>query len=114
MIRMAAGVNPLLFGLMLDADERCPDRITPIRVPAGLDIADDMRGARHRGENQRPSLQQPLHADRQNGVILVDDGCDIQWIGLAGLAWHPVDALGLVKPEPGLELSGVEQFRLFK
>src|SRR6266567_945978 len=114
MIRMAAGVNPLLFGLMFDADEGCPGRIAAIPMPESLDIADNMRGARHRGQNQRPGFQQALHANRQNGVILVDDRCDIQRIGLAGLARHPVDALRLVEPEPGLELSRVEQFCLLE
>src|SRR5690606_19668981 len=55
--------------------------------------------------------EKSLHTNREDRMILVDDRRDVQWIGLAGLARHPVDALRRVEVEPGLELALVEQTR---
>ncbi len=43
-------------------------------------------------------------------MILVHDRSDALRIGLAGLARHPIDALGGIKCEPSLEFPGIEQF----
>jgi hypothetical protein len=73
-----------------------------------FDIADDMGRLRHRREHQRPRLEQARNPDREDGVILIDNGSDVQRVGLAGLARHPIDALRLVQFEPGFEISGIE------
>ena len=109
LVGVPAGIDLLLVGLVLDADEGGGRGEFAAVGFFRFDIADQMRRARHRRQHQRACFKQPLHPDRENGVILINDGCDIERIGLARLARHPIDSLRLVELEPLLELSGVEQ-----
>src|ERR1700722_10821677 len=111
-MNLASRVESLFFALVLDADEsRLRGKLIISFAERHLNVADEMRGARHWGEHEGARLQEPPDADRENGVILVDDRGDAFRIGLSRPAWHPVDALRRIKRKPGLEFAGVEQLR---
>ena len=83
---LAAGVKAPLIALMLNTDERCFGGSLIACAVRNLNVSDEVRGARHRCEYQRPRVEQPPHADGENGVILVDYRGDGLGITLAWLA----------------------------
>src|SRR5262249_322207 len=114
LIGLAAGIEALALALMLYADERGRHRELVAFTVEHLDVAHQVRGAWHRREHQRPRLEQPLHANGEDRMVLIDDRGNALGIGLIGLARHPVAALRRIEREPGLQLPGIEQARLGK
>src|SRR3982074_1854454 len=111
MMGLPAGIHPLPLALMLDANEGGGNGVVPGVALEHLDVAHEVGGARHRGEHERSCLQEPLHANGQDRVILIDDRRDVERISLVGLARHPVDALRRVELEPCLELPAIQEAR---
>src|ERR1700722_1089683 len=96
-IYVSPRVELLPFPLVLDADEgRVCGKVSAVDRPP-LDIAEQVRRARHWRQYERPGFQEALDADRQDGMILVNNGRNIERIGLLGLTRHPIYALRLVE-----------------
>src|SRR5215468_10554841 len=72
-IGLPAGIQALPLALMLHANERGRDGEIIRLAVEHLDVTHQMGGARHRREHQRPRLEQPLHANGEDRVVLVDD-----------------------------------------
>jgi len=106
---LAAGVKVSLIALMLNTDKCCFGGSLIARAVRNFNVTDEVCGARHRCEHQRPRVEQPSHADGENGVILVDYRGDGLGITLAWLAGHPVDALRLVEGQPRFKVSRIQK-----
>ena len=116
MMDLAARVNSLPLALQFGAQKGGAD-LEFVRASFAVQhlyIADKMHRAWHWRENQGARLQQPINPHRKDRVILIYDGRDADWIGLAGLAGHPVDAVRRIEIEPGFKLAFVQQARFPK